>query len=180
MRFFLRVIAGTARRTPLVAPAGLNTRPTADRAKENLFNILGLRVKNASVLDVFCGSGAIGIEALSRGAKNSVFVDNAPLAIRAVNANLVKTKLPNALVLELEAEQAIKRFRAEERRFDLIFLDPPYSSPQVSQTIRELFSILAKNGAIIAETQNDFAHDEEFLVDVRVYGRAKFLFYENE
>jgi len=179
VRFFLRVIAGVARRTTLVAPAGFFTRPTADRAKENLFNILGARVKDASVLDIFCGSGAIGIEALSRGAEKAVFVDNEPLAIRAVKTNLAKTKLQNAQILEIAAEQAIKRFSSENQKFDIIFLDPPYNSPQLSQIISELFPILAENGVIIAETQNDFEHDENFLVDLRVYGRAKFLFYEN-
>ena len=177
MRFFLRVIAGIARRTPLVAPAGFFTRPTADRAKENLFNILGARVKSACVADFFCGSGAIGIEALSRGAKNAVFVDNEPLAIRALETNLAKTKLQNAQIFQIDAQQAIMRFSAQKQMFDLIFLDPPYNLPQTSQIISEMFSVLAKNGTIIAETQSDFTHNEEFLADVRVYGRTKFLFY---
>jgi len=174
----LRVIAGAARRIMLVAPAGLNTRPTADRAKESLFNILGIKVNGARFLDVFCGSGAIGIEALSRGAKAAVFVDSSPSALKAVKENLAKTKLTHAEILEMTAEKAITRLAAEDRQFDIIFLDPPYDSNCLSQTLNHLgqAKILAENGIIIAETESEIDNVNPF--DIRVYGRTKFYFFE--
>jgi 16S rRNA (guanine(966)-N(2))-methyltransferase RsmD len=169
----LRVIAGVAKRIPLVAPEGAATRPTADRAKESLFNVISQRVRGARFLDIFCGSGAIGIEALSRGAKEAVFVESAKSALDAVKINLEKTKLADWQILKMSAKKAIKRLAEENRRFDIIFLDPPYDSPLLAQTIPELPQILAHDGLIIAETDLQLdAHD------VRIYGRTKFLFWE--
>ena len=176
----MRVIAGFARRTALVAPVGLSTRPTSDRCKENLFNILGEQVRGARVLDIFCGSGAIGIEALSRGAEKAVFVDCDSSAVKAVKTNLLKTKLSaNALVLEMLVEQAVKRLSAE--KFNIIFLDPPYNSQQVSEILAELFPLLDEDGLIVAETHIEFVppkHNEGNLADTRIYGQTKFLFYK--
>jgi 16S rRNA (guanine(966)-N(2))-methyltransferase RsmD len=182
VRFFLRVIAGIARRTALVAPTGLNTRPTADRAKESLFNIIAPQVKNSRFLDIFCGSGAIGIEALSRGAKEAVFVENAAPALKAVKENLSKTKLQNAEIIEASAENAIKTLSAAGRRFDIIFMDPPYDSQLIVQTFQEIYcaELLAEDGIIIAETENnrEIAVSEFILTSARVYGRTNFLFYK--
>ncbi|MCL1845462.1 MAG: 16S rRNA (guanine(966)-N(2))-methyltransferase RsmD [Defluviitaleaceae bacterium] len=174
----MRVIAGKARRTALVAPDGQNTRPTSDRAKEGLFNILAPEIRAARFLDMFCGSGAIGIEALSRGAAESVFVDNSFLAIHAVRKNLSKTKLSDskAEIFETTAEDAIARLAAQNRRFDIIFLDPPYdsyNSESLRQIIDKLRKILAEDGVIIAETE---AADLPEATQTRTYGRTKFLF----
>ncbi|MDR0272853.1 MAG: 16S rRNA (guanine(966)-N(2))-methyltransferase RsmD [Clostridiales bacterium] len=177
MRFFLRVISGKARRTTLVSPTGLNTRPTADRAKEGLFNILSEEISGAKFLDIFCGSGAIGIEALSRGASEVIFADNAAPAIKAVKENLQKTKL-TAEILEMTAEKAIELLTAQNRKFDIIFLDPPYGSEILTQTIKKLPPLLSENGKIIAETETEISIEGLQLTEIRAYGRTKFLFYK--
>ena len=175
----MRVIAGSARRTALVAPQGTNTRPTADRAKESLFNIIAPRIKGARFLDIFCGSRAIGIEALSRGAKEAVFIENASPALKAVKENLTKTKLQNAEIIEASVEKAISLLSG--RQFDIIFLDPPYDSKLLVQTMQEISrtNLLAENGVIIAETER--STELEFpgflLTSTRVYGRTNFLFF---
>jgi len=173
--FFLRVIAGKAKRTLLVAPEGLNTRPTADRAKEGLFNILAPRVRGARFLDMFCGSGAIGIEALSRGAAEAVFVENSPAAISALRKNLAKTRLSDAEIFELPVETAVSRFSTNGRKFDIIFLDPPYGFDFLP--VSEARTLLAEGGIIIVETDSSFPAGDLTPHDVRLYGRTKFLFF---
>lgn len=178
----MRVLAGVARRALLVAPEGLNTRPSADRAKESLFNIIASEVPGARFLDIFCGSGAIGIEALSRGAQKAVFVDTSALAIKAVRDNLSKTKLTNsAETLHMSAEKSIVKLAQEKQQFNIIFLDPPYNSQLLSSILKELPRILAKDGIIVAET--DAKHEANHTTDglsftnTRICGRTKFLFF---
>jgi len=181
---FLRVIAGSARRTNLIAPEGLNTRPTSDRAKESLFSILADRICGAKVLDIFCGSGAIGIEALSRGAEKAVFVDESVAAIKATQANLNKTRLTtNAKVLQMKFDKAIQTL--EGQSFEIIFLDPPYGTHLLTQTLEKLTQIplLVKNGIVIAETstkENPEIPKEFTLESARMYGNTKFLFLSTE
>lgn len=177
----MRVIAGSARRTILTAPEGLNTRPTSDRAKESLFSILGEKIRDAHVLDIFCGSGAIGIEALSRGAAKAVFVDNSAAAIKATQANLSKTRLAGE-VLQLNATKAIQKLSADSRAFDIIFLDPPYDTNLLTQTLEALsgFGLLDEGCLIIAETDSKESPQipAAFAVEsTRIYGRTKFIFF---
>ena len=182
----MRVIAGTAKRTNLTAPAGLNTRPTSDRAKENLFNIISAEVRGARFLDLFCGSGAIGIEALSRGAAQAVFVDNAPPALAAVRENLAKTRLFHvAEILEMSAENSIQKLAKSSRQFDIIYLDPPYDSELLARTSGLLCDggLLSADGMIIAETDSKPEggiiplFPGLTMTDTREYGRTKFLFF---
>jgi len=177
--FILRVISGTARRISLVAPEGLATRPTSDRAKESLFNILGDRVRGARVLDIFCGSGAIGIEALSRGAREAVFVDSATHAIKAVKQNLAKTKL-TAEIIHAAMESAIPRLAAEKRQFDIIFADPPYDTEVLVKALALVSEaeILAEGGVLIAEADSRAQIMGFTPTDTRTYGRTQFLFFE--
>ena len=165
----------------LAAPAGSNTRPTADRAKEGLFNIIAPQISGTRFLDIFCGSGAIGIEALSRGAKEAVFIENAAPAIKAVKENLTKTKLQNAEIIEVSAEKAINMLSGAGRTFDIIFLDPPYDSHIIPKTLQEIYraGLLDPNGVIIAETEANPQTEVPgfFLNSVRVCGHANFLFY---
>ena len=117
----MRVIAGIARSMPLKAAEGDNTRPTTDRIKETLFNMLQSDIAGCRFLDLYSGSGAIGIEALSRGAKEAVLVENARQAIAVIKDNLTFTKLsPKAVVMEQDVLSAINGV------FDIIFMDPPY------------------------------------------------------
>jgi 16S rRNA (guanine966-N2)-methyltransferase len=119
----VRVVAGTAKGRPLVAPPGTDTRPTSDRVREAIFNALGSldAVAGARVLDLFAGSGALGIEALSRGAASATFVDTSPKAVEAVRANLAATGLTGT-VIRADAH------RYDDGPFDLALLDPPYAT----------------------------------------------------
>ena len=121
----MRVVAGTAKGRRLVSPPGTDTRPTSDRVREAIFNALGSLdvVEGCRVLDLFAGSGALGIEALSRGAIEAVFVDSSPQAIEAVNANLASAGLAtSAVVIRADA------YRYDDGPFDLALLDPPYAT----------------------------------------------------
>ncbi|MCI8402271.1 MAG: 16S rRNA (guanine(966)-N(2))-methyltransferase RsmD [Lachnospiraceae bacterium] len=124
----MRVIAGTARHLPLKTTEGMDTRPTTDRIKETLFNMLGPYLPGCRFLDLFAGSGAIGIEALSRGAEQAVFVENDERALSCIRQNLDFTRLgERARVIGCEATEAIRRLdRPGESPFDIIFMDPPY------------------------------------------------------
>lgn len=123
----MRVIAGKARRLLLDTPAGLATRPTTDRIKETLFNMINSKLPDAAFLDLFAGSGAIGIEALSRGCKRAVFVEQDKRALSCIEANLKRTKLSGAArVLASEVLAALPRLKADGESFDIIFMDPPY------------------------------------------------------
>ena len=176
----MRIIAGTARRTKLVAPMGLATRPTSDMAKENLFNIIGTQIRSAAFLDLFCGSGAIGLEALSRGASEAILVDNCKNAIAAAQQNITKTKL-SATLLQLPAQVALDKLQAAGHHFDIIFLDPPYDSNLLEETLSTIASstLLAPGGTVIAETDINIQIPTRLqLTDKRKYGRISFLFME--
>ena len=122
----MRVIAGSAKRLPLKSPKGMDTRPTQDRIKETLFNMIQNDIFGCTFLDLFAGSGGIGIEALSRGAKEAVLVENARQAIAVIKDNLTFTKLsPKAVVMEQDVLSAINRLSGSGV-FDIIFMDPPY------------------------------------------------------
>lgn len=123
----MRVIAGKARRLPLIAPEGKDTRPTTDRIKETLFNIIQDDVPGSMFLDLFSGSGAIGIEALSRGAKKAYLVEFGKEPLRCIQSNLAKTRLlEEAVVLPVEVTYAISKLEKTGQVFDIIYADPPY------------------------------------------------------
>jgi len=123
----MRVIAGKARRILLKTVEGLDTRPTTDRIKETLFNILQPDLPGARVLDLFSGSGALGIEALSRGAAYGVFVENSPRAFQCIRENLSATRLENqARVLGMDVLSALSKMEGNEGVFDVVIMDPPY------------------------------------------------------
>lgn len=122
----MRVISGSARSLPLKTVEGMDTRPTTDRIKETLFNMIHNDIPGCRFLDLFSGSGAIGIEALSRGASICYFVDNSRKAAACINGNLKFTHLEDrAVVLQSDMRSAISRLRSQEA-FDIIFMDPPY------------------------------------------------------
>lgn len=127
----MRVIAGTLRRRTLEAPAGMATRPTSDRLRETLFNVLAPRIEGARFLDLYAGSGAVGIEAASRGAERVVVVERAERALKVLRSNLDHLGLRGAVRVESVSVAAfLKKVRAESAGFvfDLIFLDPPYDA----------------------------------------------------
>ena len=123
----MKVIAGKARGMNLVMPQGMHTRPTTGRIKETLFNIIQADVPDSIFLDLYSGSGSIAIEALSRGAKEAVLVDNNRQALMCIRENIKKTGFNDvAKVVQAEAIQALKRLDGSGRAFDIIFMDPPY------------------------------------------------------
>jgi 16S rRNA (guanine966-N2)-methyltransferase len=176
----MRVIAGRYKGRRLQAPPGLNTRPTSDRVREALFSILGARVEDARVLDLFAGSGALGIEALSRGAREATFVDNAAPAIRALEANLRDLDAA-ATVVRAEVRRFLGGASRSGRQYDLVFLDPPYRlaatlGPELSEP---LGGVLAESAAVVAESDHRVPlvldlpmHDERRYGDtlIRIHG----------
>ncbi|MFI3211858.1 MAG: 16S rRNA (guanine(966)-N(2))-methyltransferase RsmD [Eubacteriales bacterium] len=133
----MRVIAGTARSLPLKAPVGLETRPTTDRVKETLFNMINPLLPNAIFVDVFSGSGGIGIEALSRGASKSYFIENNRQALLCIQENLSFTKLMNQAVIYNQDAIGALSFIQEEY-VDIIFMDPPYQSDLENSVLKAL------------------------------------------
>ena len=135
----MRIIAGEFRSRKLVFPKSKQTRPMMDRMKEMVFNILGETVQGATVLDLFAGSGSLGLEALSRRAKEVIFVENGVWAIKTIYQNLEGLDLKrNASVMFLDAFKALKRLEREEKTFTLIFLDPPYNQGVVKKILIRL------------------------------------------
>lgn len=165
----MRVIAGKARRLPLVAPEGKDTRPTTDRIKETLFNIIQTEVPGSDFLDLFSGSGGIGIEALSRGAKSAVFVEIAKEALSCIEANLKKTRLKEeAVVLPMEVSYGIKKLERMGRTFDIVYMDPPYRKGYEQKMLGILANskIIKEDSLIILESALETPVD---YVDDRFY-----------
>jgi 16S rRNA (guanine(966)-N(2))-methyltransferase RsmD len=168
----MRVIAGQFKGRRLQAPPGLETRPTSDRVREALFSILGPRVEHARVLDLFAGSGALGIEALSRGAREATFVDNAAPAIRALEANLRDLHV-TATVVRAEARRFLGGASRSARQYDLVFLDPPYRlAASLGRDVSgALEAVLATGAAVVAESDHRVPLDIDLpLEDERRYG----------
>jgi 16S rRNA (guanine(966)-N(2))-methyltransferase RsmD len=168
----VRVIGGSYGGRVLVAPRGRATRPTSDRVREALFSILGARVIDAEVLDLFAGSGALGIEALSRGASRATFVDSSAAAVGAVRRNLAALGV-EAEVVQARAQSYCRTARERARQYDLVFLDPPYR--QARDLGRELTDILRPvltgDARVVAESdRRDPLRLELELLDERRYG----------
>ena len=172
----MRIISGSHRGHKIEAPPGRSTRPTSDRVRENVFNILG-SVEGGVVLDLYAGSGAMGLEALSRGAERVVFVERDAEAVRAIERNLDRLKL-RATVLRQDALAAIA---AETRKYDLVLIDPPYDmySDLEPKLARSLPSVLADDAVVVVETdarvQPALPFDERTS---RKYGSARVTVYD--
>lgn len=166
----MRVIAGVYRGRRLVAPPGRDTRPTSDRVREALFSILG-PIDGARVLDLFAGSGALGIEALSRGAASADFVERAPAALKALSTNLEAVGV-EARVHARDARAYLRDARAAGETYDLAFLDPPYRDAAGLSPALELAPLLAAGGRAVSESDRRAPLDlpELEVVDERRYG----------
>lgn len=149
----MRIIAGRFKQRRLHTPEGMETRPTLGRVKESLFSMLFEHIEQARVLDLFAGSGALGLEALSRGAKSAVFCDKAKPALLALRRNIDMLRIKSETeVISGDWSTALQKLRDENRQFDLIFIDPPYNfnpAPILEQI--QMFKTLGKHGIIILE-----------------------------
>ena len=152
--FEMRIITGSAKGIRLNAPRGLETRPTTDRVKESVFNILGDVVVDAQVLDIFAGTGNLGLEALSRGATAAVFIDSSIESIKIIKDNAQRTKLiEQTEIYRNDVIRALDRFVETSRSFDLIFCDPPYNKGLVEIVLEKIEnnSILKPKGILVIE-----------------------------
>jgi 16S rRNA (guanine(966)-N(2))-methyltransferase RsmD len=181
----LRVIAGEFRGRKLDSFEGMDIRPTSDRVKESLFNILNEKVIDCSFLDLFGGSGNIGIEALSRGADKVVFIDSNIKSIKVLKGNLIKiNKLDSVEVYNTDYETAISKLGLDKRIFDIIFIDPPYNMNIAQNAIIHIdkCEILSNEGIIIVEhdSKDVMPEKSERLIKFREkqYGGTKLTFYK--
>ena len=171
----MRIIAGTHRGRRIVAPRGRDTRPTSDRVRENAFNLIG-PVDGADVLDLFAGSGALGLEALSRGAESAVFVESDREACRTINTNLDTLQL-RATVL---CADVIRTVANERRRYDLVLCDPPYDYDR-RRLVPHLARLLTDDGVLVWETSSREPAPEVPGLEqrtTRTYGSARLTLLE--
>ena len=177
----MRIIAGEHKGARIFAPTGRGTRPTSDRVRENVFNIVAPWVEDARVLDLYAGSGAMGLEALSRGAAAAVFVESDADAVRAIERNLDKLRLRGATVVRLDAAAALAQEAAAGRKYDLVLLDPPYAMTDFQGLGRYLPTVLADDGLLVVET--DARTEPELAgLDVRTtrkYGSTRVTVFEH-
>jgi 16S rRNA (guanine966-N2)-methyltransferase len=148
----MRIIAGSRKGHTIQAPKGLETRPTSDRVRENVFNVVAPWVEGARVLDLYAGSGAMGLEALSRGAHVAVFVEADPDAVRAIERNLDKLRLTGATVLRRDAVSGLAQEATAGRKYDLVLADPPYAMTDYDSLARYLPRVLSDDGLLVFES----------------------------
>jgi 16S rRNA (guanine966-N2)-methyltransferase len=177
----MRIIAGSHKGHTIRAPRGRDTRPTSDRVRENVFNLVG-PVDGAAVLDLYAGSGAMGLEALSRGAGKAVFVERDADAVRAIERNLDKLRL-SGTILRQDAVTALATEAGSHRKYDLVLVDPPYEMyPDVQpQLARYLPALLSADGLVVVET--DARLEPELPLPQRTsrkYGQARITIFEAE
>ena len=178
----MRVISGTAKGTKLSSIDSIETRPTLDRVKEPLFSIIQNNIEQANVLDLFAGSGALGIEALSRGSKHCTFCDKSYKSIQMLKENIKKTRMEEkSTILNVDYKKCLSN---QKEKYDIIFIDPPYKFDIAVDSIKRIIDLklLAKDGIIIIETNEEERELKELeevdleVYDLRKYGRVKLLF----
>ena len=178
----MRIIAGDRKGHTIYAPKGRDTRPTSDRVRENVFNIVAPWVEGARVLDLYAGSGAMGLEALSRGAAGVVFVEADRDAVRAIERNLDMLRLTGATVVRTEAMTGLAQEATAGRKYDLVLVDPPYAMTDFDTLARYLPRVLADDGLAVLESA---ARTEPELAGLAVrttrkYGSTRVTVFEHE
>lgn len=177
----MRVISGSARGLKLTSPDGLETRPTTDRVKESIFNIIQTYIPCNNVLDLFAGSGALGIEALSRGSLRCTFIENNSNAFSIVKTNIEKARLTEKA--ELIKKDAFEFLNSCKTQYDIVFLDPPYNKGLLKKSFDYIYNenILSENGIIVAETEFDGELPENNYFECvknAKYGKTLVLIYK--
>ena len=183
----MRVISGTARGTKLNSIESLSTRPTLDRVKESLFNIIQNKIQDSIVMDLFAGSGAIAIEFLSRGAEKAYICEKNPAAVKMIYSNLEKTKLVNkSKIISKDYKKVLEKLSKDNIQFDFVYIDPPYQANIAVDATKRILSLnlLKEKGNIIIETDDEKRELLELekinvkIVDMRKYGRVSLIFLE--
>ncbi len=177
----MRVISGKSRGTSLYSLEGNHTRPTTDRVKESMFSIINFHIPDSIVLDLFAGSGALGIEALSRGAKKCWFVENSRAAADIVKKNIEKTNLGENALLKVVDYKAF--LNSVDEKFDVILLDPPYNKKMCDEAMKIIYerNLLSDDGIIMCETEypeiitTDFEKKKDYK-----YGKIKLSLFFNK
>lgn len=186
----MRIIGGKMRGTKLQTLEGFETtRPTLDRVKESLFNIISMKIIDSEVLDLFSGSGALGIEAVSRGACKAYLCDMSPKAINVIKQNVEKTRCKDfVLVLNKKHIQALEFFKQSNKKFDIVFLDPPYETDLAEKSTEYIIdnNLLNDEGIIIIETDDEkklikgLNVEKVEIYDTRRYGRVSLIFLKRK
>ena len=183
----MRIISGKARGTRLYTLEGYNTRPTLDRVKESLFNIIQKEIPNSVFLDLFSGSGAIGLEAVSRGAKKAILCDQSKEAIQIIKKNIEKTHLEDQVeYCQLPFEKMLKTKIKE--KIDIVYIDPPYKTNLAYEAVKIILEedLISESSYIIIETDEEKRVIEQIkkleidIVDQRKYGRAYLIFLKKK
>jgi 16S rRNA (guanine966-N2)-methyltransferase len=176
----MRIIAGERKGATIFAPKGRDTRPTSDRVRENTFNLIG-PVDGAKVLDLYAGSGSLGLEALSRGAASVVFVETDRDALRAIERNLDKLRLGGARLVSQSATTVLAQDAGAGRKYDLVLVDPPYAMTDYDMLARYLPHVLAVDGVLVFETSSRFEPQLPLAVRTsRKYGSTRVTLFEHE
>ena len=183
----MRVISGKARGLKLNTPKNDDVRPTTDRVKESLFNMINSYIMDSEILDLFAGTGSLGIECLSRGANQCIFVDNSKESINIVKSNIKKARVENeSIVLNLDFKSAINSLSLKNKQFDVIFMDPPYYKNMFSDALLSVDEneLLKEDGIIVVEhdTVDKFPDNMGRLYKSREkkYGNTTITFYKLE
>lgn len=179
----MRIVSGKLRGTKLETLSGENTRPTLDRVRESLFNIIQMEIRDCIFLDLFSGSGACGLEAISRGAKKAIMCDNSKDAIKIIQKNVVKTRTENQSEIYQMSFEALLRNKIKET-LDIVYIDPPYKTDYAYQSVKILIEkeLLKEHSIVIIETdekekiENQIKQLEIEITDTRRYGRAHLIF----
>ncbi|MBW2060147.1 MAG: 16S rRNA (guanine(966)-N(2))-methyltransferase RsmD [Deltaproteobacteria bacterium] len=180
----MRIIGGKYRGRRLIVPRGLAVRPTADRVREAIFNILGPGVEGRKVLDLFAGTGALGLEAMSRGAIRAVFVDKRPEALAAINRNIDALGLKESTrILKIDLNRGPGPLKNEAKQFDLVFMDPPYCEDLIQRALSMMvrFRLASPDTLVVAEywRKEDLSQISKnwSLTEERIYGQTKVVFF---
>lgn len=180
----MRIISGKYKGLTLLGESISGTRPTMDRVKESMFGTIQNSLKNSVCLDLFAGSGSLGLEAISNGAKKVYFVDNNKLAIDTIKKNILKNKITEEIhLLNMDYNASLKKFKNENTKFDIIFLDPPYDYLIIHKIIKlvKKYDLLNKDGIIVCEYEKDILSIEEYkLFREKKIASKKVNYYINE
>ena len=176
----MRVISGKYKGKKLEGFDMLGTRPTKDRVKESIFATINYKLKDSSFLDLFSGTGSIGIEAISNGAKISYFVDNGKEILKVLNNNL--NGIDNAVVVKYDYQEALKYFENNDIKFDIIYIDPPYHLNLLNKSLDliEKYNLLNQDGIIICEYEEEIPICQYELLKEKRYGKTNVSIYRKK